>query len=74
MGGAKQGLDGEGLYARARSGQIANFTAVDSPYETPEQAEVHLETTLATPEESVSELIADRARLTQLRLEQKKRE
>jgi bifunctional enzyme CysN/CysC len=58
-GSVTEARDPKGLYARARSGQIANFTAVDSPYETPEQAEVHLETTLATPEESVSELIAD---------------
>lgn len=50
--------DPKGLYARARRGEIRNFTAVDSPYEVPERPEVHLETTVATPEESVRELIA----------------
>jgi bifunctional enzyme CysN/CysC len=36
--------DVKGLYARARAGKIRNFTGIDSPYERPENAEVHLET------------------------------
>jgi bifunctional enzyme CysN/CysC len=36
--------DPKGLYAKARAGQIRNFTGIDSPYERPEHAEMHLET------------------------------
>ncbi|OOG64122.1 adenylyl-sulfate kinase [Rhodanobacter sp. B04] len=34
--------DAKGLYAKARAGEIRNFTGIDSPYEPPEHAEVHL--------------------------------
>ncbi|KFN50212.1 sulfate adenylyltransferase subunit CysN [Arenimonas composti] len=34
--------DVKGLYAKARAGQIRNFTGIDSPYEAPEQPEIHL--------------------------------
>lgn len=43
--------DPKGLYAKARSGAIKNFTGIDSPYEPPESPEIHLETANATPEE-----------------------
>ena len=36
--------DPKGLYARALKGEIKNFTGVDSPYEPPEHAEIHLAT------------------------------
>ena len=36
--------DAKGLYAKARAGQIPNFTGIDSPYETPEAAELSLDT------------------------------
>lgn len=36
--------DPKGLYARALAGKIKHFTGIDSPYETPENAEVVLET------------------------------
>ena len=36
--------DPKGLYAKARSGTLKNFTGVDAPYEAPEGAEVHLQT------------------------------
>jgi bifunctional enzyme CysN/CysC len=36
--------DPKGLYRKARAGEISNFTGIDSPYETPERPEVHLET------------------------------
>jgi bifunctional enzyme CysN/CysC len=36
--------DPKGLYAKARSGQLPNFTGLDSPYEPPENAEVTLDT------------------------------
>ncbi|MFD0739374.1 sulfate adenylyltransferase subunit CysN [Lysobacter koreensis] len=36
--------DVKGLYAKARAGQIPNFTGIDSPYEVPEAAELVLDT------------------------------
>ncbi|RWG06801.1 MAG: sulfate adenylyltransferase subunit CysN [Mesorhizobium sp.] len=48
--------DPKGLYARALSGEIKNFTGVDSPYETPENPEIHLETLGRTPEEMAEAL------------------
>ncbi|HET7267267.1 MAG TPA: sulfate adenylyltransferase subunit CysN [Oleiagrimonas sp.] len=36
--------DVKGLYAKARAGEIANFTGIGSPYEVPEAPELHLET------------------------------
>jgi bifunctional enzyme CysN/CysC len=36
--------DVKGLYAKARSGRIRNFTGIDSPYERPDAPEVHLRT------------------------------
>src|SRR3546814_8343089 len=36
--------DVKGLYAKARAGEIKNFTGIDSPYERPENPEVVLET------------------------------
>ena len=37
--------DPKGLYAKARSGEIKNFTGIDSPYEAPEKPEIHIDTT-----------------------------
>ncbi|MEI9991437.1 MAG: sulfate adenylyltransferase subunit CysN [Rhizomicrobium sp.] len=36
--------DPKGLYQKARAGEIKNFTGIDSPYEAPERAELHIET------------------------------
>lgn len=36
--------DPKGLYKKAKAGQIANFTGITSPYESPEDPEVHLHT------------------------------
>ncbi|WP_424363294.1 sulfate adenylyltransferase subunit CysN [Methylocystis parvus] len=36
--------DPKGLYKRAKAGQIQNFTGISSPYEPPEQPEIHLHT------------------------------
>jgi bifunctional enzyme CysN/CysC len=43
--------DPKGLYARALRGEIKNFTGVDSPYEAPEHADVHLQTSGRSAEE-----------------------
>ncbi|MDA0194374.1 MAG: adenylyl-sulfate kinase [Bacteroidetes bacterium] len=36
--------DVKGLYAKARKGQIKNFTGIDSPFEKPENPDVHVRT------------------------------
>lgn len=49
--------DPKGHYAKARRGELANFTGVDSPYEPPESVEVHLRTTELAPEQAVRILV-----------------
>lgn len=49
--------DVKGLYAKARAGNLKNFTGIDSPYERPEAPEVHLDAGRLTPEECVEALI-----------------
>lgn len=36
--------DVKGLYKKARAGELKNFTGIDSPYEAPEKAEIHVNT------------------------------
>ena len=50
--------DVKGLYAKARSGQLKNFTGVDSPYEPPERPELRIDTTAMTADEA-AQLIVD---------------
>ncbi|NGO52288.1 sulfate adenylyltransferase subunit CysN [Allomesorhizobium camelthorni] len=45
--------DPKGLYAKALGGEIKNFTGLDSPYERPENPEIHLQTLGKSPEEMV---------------------
>jgi bifunctional enzyme CysN/CysC len=47
----------KGLYAKARAGQLKNFTGVDSPYEPPEHAEIRLDTTKLTPEAAAEAIV-----------------
>jgi bifunctional enzyme CysN/CysC len=49
--------DPKGLYAKARAGQIRNFTGIDSPYERPEQPELHLQTQGMAVEELAQRVI-----------------
>ena len=49
--------DVKGLYAKARSGQLKNFTGIDSPYEPPEAAEVRIDTTNLTPDEAADRIV-----------------
>ena len=46
--------DVKGLYAKAFSGEIKEFTGVSDPYEAPENPEVHIPTESQTPEESAA--------------------
>lgn len=48
--------DVKGLYAKARAGEIKNFTGIDAPFEEPEQPALDLKTADKTVEESVNEL------------------
>ena len=44
--------DPKGLYAKARRGELVNFTGIDSPYEPPENPEVRLDGATLGPEEA----------------------
>jgi bifunctional enzyme CysN/CysC len=51
--------DVKGLYAKARRGELKNFTGIDSPYESPEQPEVYLDTTRSSSEESAIAIVEE---------------
>lgn len=48
--------DVKGLYAKARKGEIPNFTGISSPFEQPEQPEIHLHSDNSTLDECVFEI------------------
>ena len=48
--------DVKGLYAKARAGQLKNFTGIDSPYEAPETPEIHIDTTRMTIDEAAQNI------------------
>jgi len=50
--------DVKGLYARARAGEIPEFTGVSDPYETPLTPEIRIETAGREPQESAAEVVA----------------
>ena len=49
--------DVKGLYAKARSGQIPNFTGISSPYESPEKPEIRIDTTKLSAEAAANQII-----------------
>ena len=49
--------DVKGLYAKARSGQIPNFTGISSPYESPENPEIRIDTTKLSAEAAANQII-----------------
>jgi adenylyl-sulfate kinase len=49
--------DVKGLYAKARAGEIKEFTGVSDPYEPPENPELVLDTEQQTPEESARKIL-----------------
>ncbi len=51
--------DVKGLYAKARSGELRNFTGIDSPYEPPEHAEITVDTASMSAEDA-ADLIVER--------------
>jgi bifunctional enzyme CysN/CysC len=50
--------DPKGLYAKARRGELINFTGIDSAYEPPTSPEIHLHTLSQTPEQCVDLILA----------------
>jgi bifunctional enzyme CysN/CysC len=50
--------DVKGLYKKARSGQLKNFTGIDSPYEAPEAAELVIDTTKMDPVAAAERIVA----------------
>ena len=50
--------DVKGLYKKARAGQLKHFTGIDSPYESPEAPELHIDTTKMSPEEAAEAIVA----------------
>ena len=49
--------DPKGLYAKARKGDLVNFTGIDSPYEPPEAPELRIETTKTSVEEAAEQVV-----------------
>src|SRR3546814_14317522 len=52
--------DEKGLYKKARRGELANFTGIDSPYEPPERAEIRIDTTRLSAEQAADLIVARR--------------
>jgi bifunctional enzyme CysN/CysC len=55
--GVAEERDAKGLYAKARAGQLKNFTGIDSPYEPPEAPEIHIDTTELSAEEAADRIV-----------------
>lgn len=53
--------DPKGLYKRARRGEIVGFTGIDSRYEAPLRADLHIDSARLTPHEATSVLLAGMA-------------
>jgi bifunctional enzyme CysN/CysC len=49
--------DVKGLYAKARRGELKNFTGIDSPYEAPENPEIRIETTSLAADEAAERIV-----------------
>jgi bifunctional enzyme CysN/CysC len=49
--------DPKGLYSKAKSGKIKNFTGIDAPYEAPTAPEIHLETVGQQPEQLAQRVV-----------------
>jgi bifunctional enzyme CysN/CysC len=51
--------DTKGLYAKARAGELKNFTGIDSPYEPPQAPEIHIDTTEITADEAAGLIVGE---------------
>ncbi|MEO5868209.1 MAG: sulfate adenylyltransferase subunit CysN [Sphingomonas sp.] len=54
---AAEARDVKGLYAKARSGALKNFTGVDSPYEAPENPDLRIDTGAMTAEQAADAIV-----------------
>ncbi len=54
--------DAKGLYKKARAGDLKNFTGIDSPYEPPEQADIHLHGGETPPDDMVGQILREMQR------------
>lgn len=50
--------DPKGLYKKARQGELKNFTGIDSPYEAPDQPDLHIKASELSPEEAADLIMA----------------
>jgi adenylyl-sulfate kinase len=55
--------DPKGLYAKARRGELVNFTGIDSPYEPPARPELRIDTSRTPPEHGAQAVLAHLARI-----------
>ena len=55
--GVAEERDTKGLYAKARAGELKNFTGIDSPYEPPEEPEIRIDTTQMSADEAADYVI-----------------
>jgi bifunctional enzyme CysN/CysC len=51
--------DAKGLYAKARAGELKNFTGIDSPYEEPEAPEIRIDTTKLSADEAADLIVEE---------------
>jgi bifunctional enzyme CysN/CysC len=49
--------DAKGLYAKARAGELKNFTGIDSPYEAPETPEIRIDTTTMSADAAAERIV-----------------
>jgi bifunctional enzyme CysN/CysC len=49
--------DVKGLYAKARAGELKNFTGIDSPYEPPGEPEMRIDTTELSADEAADLIV-----------------
>jgi bifunctional enzyme CysN/CysC len=49
--------DVKGRHAKACSGQLKNFTGIDSPYEAPETPEIHIDTTAMLIDDAAEQIV-----------------
>ncbi|MFK7901944.1 MAG: sulfate adenylyltransferase subunit CysN [Nitratireductor sp.] len=49
--------DVKGLYKKARAGELANFTGIDSPYEAPQNSEIVVNTVDCSAQEAADEIL-----------------
>lgn len=58
--------DVKGLYAKAFTGEIQNFTGVSDPYEEPERPDITVDTSMQSPEESMRDILMQLERMGHL--------